>query len=158
MQRTPSHRSLLFSCQERLKSKRWISAFPPQATPQVIGCQTTGQAISSTPADVFSGLLAPQRQKEALTQISSPFTDPSPGKGRQTSTALPQTPVHQAGCHSPGAAEEVAEVDVQSWRTSNRIQVTSISQGEGPGRKSVPPQEVQEVRAPHQRSSYKKGP
>lgn len=95
------------------------------------------------------------KAEEALTQISDPFTDPSPRKGNQTSPALPKALVPQAGCHSPGAAEEVG---AQSWRASSRIQVVSISQGEAPGHKSFSPQEVQRVRALQQWSSYKKDP
>lgn len=143
MQRPLSHQRSPYSRKEWLKSKR--DGFQP--TFHRPG--TVSQAICSAPADIFQGLLASQRQKEALTQISNPFTDPSPRKQSQTSPALPKALVHQAGCHSPRAAEEVG---AQSWRTSSRIQVTSISQGEAPGHKSFSPREV------HKWSSYKKDP
>lgn len=135
------------------EQERWISAILPLARGYASGCQLPkhGQPIPSTPVSIFSGRLVPQRQIESLIQISSPFTGPSPGKGSQTSTAVPKARVHWAGYHSPGAAEEVAAVGVQSWRTSSRVQVTSISQGEGPGRESFPSQEVQKVREPQRK-------
>lgn len=130
------------------EQERWISANPPQAR----DC-ASGHFLCT--CRHLLGPLSTQKQKEALTQISNPFADPSPRKGSQTSPVLPKAPVHQAGCHSPGAAEEVG---TQGWRTSSRIQVTSISQGEAPGHKSFSPQEVQKLRALCKWSSYKKDP